>query len=190
MAMSSERPLDIHCQCGAVHLHYQGAPFRHFVCHCKHCQTSMAWLESQGGTSSRHASGGDQTLFVHSDDLRVVTGEDQLGVYSVIARVRTPRVYARCCHTALASTFHFMGRFTAIKTVGVRNKQALPALQEHINVASAPSPVLDDGLPQHRGMGLPLIGRTASELSPFGSHRSHRWVQRSPSDLIVLETVS
>jgi len=185
--MSSERVLDIHCSCGAVHLRYRGVPIRHFICHCKHCQASMAWLESQGGTSSRHPTGGDQTLFVFSDDIEVVTGEDQIGAYSVIRRVRTPRIYARCCHTPLGSTFAKpLGRFTALKTVGVRDKSALPAIREHVNVDSAAGTLADDGLPRQRGMG-PLMGQIAWELRPWSGHHKHRWARWTRSELIILE---
>ena len=173
------------CQCGTVQLDYAGTPLRHFVCHCVHCQASMAFLEAQGATSSRHPSGGDQSLFVYSDDLRVVAGAQELTVYSVVDWVRTPRVMARCCHTAIASTFAPTALFTAIKTVAFQDPADLPPLQDHINVASAPSPVGSDGLPQRRGMGWPLIASVAWALRPWSGHRGHRWMPYQRDDVVM-----
>lgn len=138
----------------------------------------MAWIEEQGGKSARSCSGGDQSLLVHSDEIEVLAGEELLGLYAVSRPVRTLRVYSRCCHTALASTFVASGHLSALKTAGVCDPSVLPPLDDHINVASAPPGATPgaDGKPCRRGMGWPLIKAALRALAPASGHGSHRWV--------------
>ena len=170
--------LELRCACERVHLRLRGAPLRHFECYCRHCQASMAWIESHGGKSARSASGGDQSLLVYSDEVEVLAGEEELGLYAVARPVRTLRVYSRCCHTALGSTFVGGLPLSALKTAGVQDPSSLPPLDEHINVASAPPGATPgaDGKPCRRGMGWPMIKAAIRALTPGGGHGWHRWV--------------
>lgn len=78
------------CLCGAVRYEISGTFTRFFLCHCSRCRK---------GTGSAHAS----NLFAEEADLRWLSGEDQVRVFSVEG-TRHSRSFCATCGSPLPLT--------------------------------------------------------------------------------------
>ena len=139
-----------HCLCGAIRVEIAGEFLHAYYCHCSRCRRASA---------SSFATNG----FVRTEDLRVVAGEQALGVIET-----SPGVFRHFCTCCGSQLFNRNEHVPQIRSVRLGVIDGDPGIRPsmHIFVGSkAPWTQIADGLPTFIEANLPPPSFTPAEFA-------------------------
>ena len=121
-----------HCLCGAIRVEIAGEFLHAYYCHCSRCRRASA---------SSFATNG----FVRTEDLRVVAGEQALGVIET-----SPGVFRHFCTCCGSQLFNRNEHVPQIRSVRLGVIDGDPGIRPSIHIfvgSKAPWTQIADGLP-------------------------------------------
>jgi hypothetical protein len=143
-------PVLAQCSCGAVVLALRGAPIVSVACYCDTCQEGSSRIEAlPGAPSVREPHGGTEYILYRKDRVTYAKGYERVKDYRLEQNLKTNRVVASCCNSAIMMRFDDARHWVPIYRA--RFGPNAPAIQMRICTSFLPKgEILPNDVPSHQ----------------------------------------
>ena len=142
------KEVTVQCSCGSVALRLRGEPIVTVACYCDTCQEGSRLIEGlPNAPAVLDADGGTAYASYRKDRLSYVKGRDLLKDYRLERSIKTNRVVARCCNSAMFMRFGDARHWVPIYRARFANP---PAVQMRIcTMFAANADDIQNDVPSH-----------------------------------------